>query len=71
MSDCGLLGHFGTYGPLVTARLTPALQAILSTQTDARVLLIGRNSEKFRDDFVRDHPAHASRVFATGPLRGV
>ncbi len=63
-----MLGHFGTYGPLVAARLTPALQAILSTQTDARVLLIGRNSEKFRDDFVRDHPAHSSRVFATGPL---
>ena len=68
ISDCALLGHFGTYGPLVTARLSPALQAILSTQTDVRVLLIGRNSEKFRDDFVRDHPAHAARVFATGPL---
>ena len=52
----------------MTARLTPALQAILSTQSDARILLIGRNSEKFRDDFVRDHPAHASRVFATGPI---
>jgi len=66
ISDSGLLGHFGTYGPLVAARLTPALQAILSTQTDGRILLIGRNSEKFRDDFVRNHPAHASRVFATG-----
>jgi glycosyltransferase involved in cell wall biosynthesis len=68
MPDSGLLGHFGTYGPLVTARLTPALQTILSTQTDARIMLIGRNSEKFRDAFVRDHPAHASQVFATGPL---
>jgi glycosyltransferase involved in cell wall biosynthesis len=67
-SDSGLLGHFGTYGPLVAARLTPALQVILSTQSDARILLIGRNSEKFRDSFVREHPAHASRVFATGPM---
>jgi glycosyltransferase involved in cell wall biosynthesis len=68
MSDSGLLGHFGTYGPLVAARLTPALQAILSNQADARILLIGRNSEKFRDGFVGYHPAHSSRVFATGPM---
>ena len=68
MSDGRLLGHFGTYGPLVAARLNPALHAILSTQTDTPVLLIGRNSERFRDAFVRDHPAHSSRVFATGPL---
>jgi glycosyltransferase involved in cell wall biosynthesis len=67
-SDSGLLGHFGTYGPLVAARLTAALRAILSTETDARIMLIGRNSEKFRDGFVGDHPAHASRVLAIGPL---
>ena len=66
--ESGLLGHFGTYGPWVTSRLKPALESILSMHQTARVLLIGRNGEKFHDDFVRDHPAVASRVFATGAL---
>ena len=68
MPESGLLGHFGTYGPWVTSRLEPALQLILSEHQTARVLLIGRNGEKFHDDFVREHPALASRVFATGAL---
>jgi glycosyltransferase involved in cell wall biosynthesis len=63
-----LLGHFGTYGPWVTSRLKPALESILSAQQNARVLLIGRNGEKFHDDFVREHRAFASRVFGTGAL---
>ena len=63
-----LLGHFGTYGPWVTSRLKPALESILLGQQSARLLLIGRNGETFRDDFVRKHQAFASRVFATGPL---
>jgi glycosyltransferase involved in cell wall biosynthesis len=66
--DSGLLGHFGTYRPPVTARLTPALQAILSTRNDARILLIGRNSERFRDDVAREQPTFASRMFAAGML---
>ena len=66
--ESGLLGHFGTYGPWVTSRLEPALESILATHKNARVLLIGRNGEKFHADFVRDHPALGSRVFATGAL---
>ena len=66
--ESGLLGHFGTYGSWVTSRLKPALESILSMHQTARVLLIGRNGERFRDDFVRDHQAAESRVFATGAL---
>ena len=66
--ESGLLGHFGTYGPLIASRLKPALKSILSTHQNARVLLIGRSSERFHDDFVRAHQALASRVFATGAL---
>jgi glycosyltransferase involved in cell wall biosynthesis len=68
MPESRLLGHFGTYGPWVTSRLKPALESILSTHRTARILLIGRNGERFRDDFVREHQALASRVFATGAL---
>ncbi|MDO8431592.1 MAG: glycosyltransferase family 4 protein [Candidatus Binatus sp.] len=63
-----LLGHFGSYGPLVAARLKPALISILSTRSDVRIILIGRNSETFRDSFAREHRLLASRVIATGPL---
>jgi glycosyltransferase involved in cell wall biosynthesis len=68
MPESGLLGHFGTYGPWVTSRLKPALESILCNAPNARVLLIGRNGEKFHNDFVQNHPAFASRVFATGAL---
>jgi glycosyltransferase involved in cell wall biosynthesis len=44
------------------------LESILSSDQNARVLLIGRNGERFHDDFVRAHQALASRVFATGAL---
>ncbi|MGA8641419.1 glycosyltransferase family 4 protein [Candidatus Binatus sp.] len=67
-SESRLLGHFGTYGTLVADRLKPALESILSTHQSARVLLIGRNGEKFHDEFVREHPTFASRLFATGAL---
>jgi glycosyltransferase involved in cell wall biosynthesis len=68
MPESRLLGHFGTYGTMVASRLEPALESILSTDQNARVLLIGRNGERFHNDFVRAHPALASRVFATGAL---
>lgn len=68
MSESRLLGHFGTYGPLVASRLKPALESILSTHQNARVLLIGRNGERFHDDFVREHPSLVSRISATGAL---
>jgi glycosyltransferase involved in cell wall biosynthesis len=63
-----LLGHFGTYGPLVTAQLKPGLLSILAARNDVKVLLIGRQSESFLDDLLREHRSFAPRVFATGPL---
>jgi glycosyltransferase involved in cell wall biosynthesis len=71
LPESALLGHFGTYGPWVASRLKPALESILSSHQSARVLLIGRNGEKFRDDLVRENQALASRVFATGELAAV
>lgn len=42
-----LVGHFGTYGPLITAILEPVCRQLLSTGTAKQMLLIGRNSEQF------------------------
>jgi glycosyltransferase involved in cell wall biosynthesis len=66
--DATLLGHFGTYGPLVAARLEPVLVSILGARSDLRILLIGRNGESFRAAFIARNRAFAERVFATGTL---
>lgn len=61
------VGHFGTHSPLVLQVLAPALDEVLR-RTRARVLLIGRDSDAFRQAFVRSRPAAEGRVHATGAL---
>ena len=61
------VGHFGTHTSLVTRMLEPALDVLLE-RTRATVLLIGRDSDTFRDRFVRARPHAATRVKATGVL---
>lgn len=67
-----LVGHFGTYGPLVADLLFSMLPAVLEPPVGAtsapRVLLIGSGSEQFRMTFVRAHPQHAAAIHATGSL---
>lgn len=60
-----VVGHFGTYGPLVTATLGPALRVLLKRRADVRVLLLGAGSERWHAKLSTDHPG---RVTATGPL---
>ena len=62
------VGHFGTHTSLVTALLAPAIDVVLR-QTQARVLLIGRDSDAFRTSFIATRPHAAERVQATGVLR--
>ena len=62
-----VIGHFSTHSPVVTALLEPALEQILSA-SKARVLLMGRDSERFRDAFTRTRPEFVDRVCATGLL---
>ena len=62
-----LVGHFGTYGVLVTRQLEavfPLIAAILPV----RFLLIGAGSSGFKSRLVGSHPALAESVFATGEL---
>jgi glycosyltransferase involved in cell wall biosynthesis len=63
-----LLGHFGTFGNLVTGGLLPVLAELLGRRPDVRVLLIGRGGEGFAADLARRHPGLAPRVHATGSL---
>ena len=63
-----LVGHFGTFGTLITDMLAPALVEMLRLRADANVLLIGRGSKEFRERFVGSDPVWNSRVTAVGEL---
>jgi glycosyltransferase involved in cell wall biosynthesis len=62
-----LVGHFGSYSPLITPLLEPALARLLG-QTAAHVTLIGNGSNGFREAFLRRCPQFGDRVRATGTL---
>jgi glycosyltransferase involved in cell wall biosynthesis len=62
-----VVGHFGTHSVLVTRILAPALDVVLRHPT-ASVLLVGRDSDTFRDAFLETRPHATDRVRATGAL---
>jgi glycosyltransferase involved in cell wall biosynthesis len=63
-----LAGHFGTFGPAITPMLRAAIPAILRTAPSASLLLIGRGSNAFREDLVREAPDLKSVIHATGAI---
>jgi glycosyltransferase involved in cell wall biosynthesis len=63
-----VVGHFGTYGPLVRDLLEPAILAVLLAVPDARVLLLGRGSLDFAAHFASTSPDVTSRIIASGAL---
>lgn len=63
-----LVGHFGTFGPLITDLLAPTAARFLERTPAARLVLIGRNSDEFRGRFAAAHPHLAPRIAATGEL---
>jgi glycosyltransferase involved in cell wall biosynthesis len=67
---CGrpLLGHFGTYGTLVTDSLVGIFPSVLSENRELHLLLLGRGSQAFRERLVRDNPWITNRTFAAGEL---
>lgn len=69
--EAKIVGHFGTYGTLITELLTPIFVGLLDAEPTVRVLLIGRGGEAFRQESVARHPQFATRITATGPLSAV
>jgi glycosyltransferase involved in cell wall biosynthesis len=63
-----VVGHFGSYPDDVAGELERVLSALLPAIPDARVFLIGRNSENFRERYVEAFPQHAGRIVASGEL---
>ncbi len=65
-----LLGHFGTYGKLVSEPLA-ALVPVIGQRWPTKLtqLMIGENADAFRSAMVREHPHLAGRLFAAHSLK--
>ncbi len=63
-----LLGHFGTYGALISNLLMELIAPMLERDARRRWLLMGSGSEAFAAKVVQSHPDLVSRVHATGTL---
>jgi glycosyltransferase involved in cell wall biosynthesis len=63
-----LVGHFSTYGPLVTRLLEPALVELLTGTHDVHVVLLGHGGPAFAAALLGRRPALAGRLTATGVL---
>jgi hypothetical protein len=63
-----LIGHFGTFGALITPVLRQVATSLLARAPHRRMLLIGCGSEAVANRLARERPDIAGRVFATGNL---
>jgi glycosyltransferase involved in cell wall biosynthesis len=66
--DALVVGHFSSYPDDVARHVEPVLGSLLGVNKRATALLIGRNSDHFRQRFTASFPEHDSRVVATGDL---
>jgi glycosyltransferase involved in cell wall biosynthesis len=66
--DRPLIGHFGTYGPPVADLLADLVPYVLAGRSVPSLLLLGAQSDSFRQRMVRAHPDLAARVHAVGHL---
>jgi glycosyltransferase involved in cell wall biosynthesis len=67
-SDMMLVGHFGTYGELIAGILQEILPTVLKRDPKRLALLIGKNSQRFRQQLVKNHEELADRVVAVEGL---
>lgn len=63
-----VVGHFGTYGSLITRMLGPVVRDLLQRRADVTVVLLGDNGVQWKHDLIRDQPPWSNRIVATGEL---
>jgi glycosyltransferase involved in cell wall biosynthesis len=63
-----VVGHFGTYPPIITQLLVPTLRRLLTERPRLTVLLLGRCGPARRDELLVDYPEKDWRVVAPGEL---
>ncbi|MFO0810546.1 MAG: glycosyltransferase family 4 protein [Gemmataceae bacterium] len=62
-----VVGHFGTYGDLITSGLQTGIARLLDARPEVRVLLIG-DGDGFRANLLKAVPGISDRVLVTGRL---
>lgn len=67
-SEGELVGHFGTYGEHIGKILEPTLRHLLAHRQTVNLVLLGRNSERFRDALLSDSSLDG-RIWASGELQ--
>jgi glycosyltransferase involved in cell wall biosynthesis len=65
-----LVGHLGTYSSEISAMLRAIVPRILADDPSLTMILMGTNSDTFRESLINEIPALAARVVATGTLPG-
>lgn len=63
-----ILGHFGTHARAVTRMLDELLPEIFVAKHDRVLLLMGSDSQAYRESLIRKYPEVAGRVLATGTV---
>jgi glycosyltransferase involved in cell wall biosynthesis len=66
--DSAVVGHFGSCGDHVARQLVGAVPVILSSNSKARFICMGRGSDAFAETLCRQHPSLAGRISGTGTL---
>jgi glycosyltransferase involved in cell wall biosynthesis len=64
-----LIGHFGTYGGLITPLLAPTLRLVLERSQNVEVLLLGADSDRFAARLREEWPGVSPRLRGAGALR--
>jgi glycosyltransferase involved in cell wall biosynthesis len=63
-----LIGHFGTFGSLITDLMGPILSALAGNPGDQTILLMGKRSEEYRREMIQKDPRLESVLQASGQL---
>jgi hypothetical protein len=63
-----LVGHFGTYGSAISTTLSRILPPLLEQEPHCAVVLVGRSSKSFAEQFLAQNPSYLGRIIATGDL---
>ncbi len=61
-----LIGHFGTFGSLITDLLDGLVPALMQGLPSSSLVLLGSGGERFREKLVRQYPELTERIHATG-----
>jgi glycosyltransferase involved in cell wall biosynthesis len=63
-----VVGHFGTYAPMITGLLDPVIGHLLVERPETTMLLLGRGAEAYRNALLVGNPAWSNRLVAVGDL---